>query len=137
MTDVFCENCGNKINKEDLFCPNCGNKIMIKNHSHQVFQELEVKPWFRLIKVFYIFCYFLLFVIVYFVFDDSSSVWNYNSYSGGYYTYDYFEGMWAAFWTYVGGSAFLKFIKLSMFYVSKGIKPQWSTEIKKVLNPFY
>ena len=137
MTPIFCENCGGNLSNDDAFCGSCGNKIKELPKINHITHGLEVKPLYRLAKVFYIFCYLILLVIVYVVFDESSSVWNYDYKSGGYYTYNYFEGIWYAFWSFAAGSAFLKITRLAALYISKGAKPQWITELKKVLNPFY
>ncbi len=132
---MHCENCGNQIKDGNTFCVNCGHKAPEK--SVRALNELETKPWFRFLKVLYIFAFFILLVIVYFVFDESSKTWNYSYYSGGSYTYDYGDGIWYAFLTYLGGSAFLKLIKVSLYYVMRGRNPDWAVEFKRVLNPFY
>lgn len=131
-----CSKCGAHIKEGDRFCINCGGRIQ-NNEEASNFKELESKSWYRFTKVVYTFLYFFLFVILYFVFTESSQTYNYTSYGNYNYTYDYGNGLWVTFLTFLGGSAFLKLLKVSLFYVTTGTKPNWKIEIKKVLNPFF
>jgi hypothetical protein len=64
---MFCENCGQKIEKENSFCQNCGSSAVHKK-SEQINEissskhiNLEKKAWYRTLKVFYII--FILIVV--------------------------------------------------------------------------
>lgn len=59
--NIFCHKCGHKLEATDEFCQSCGAKIVIasthKNsstHKSLKREDLEKKPWYRALKVFYI-----------------------------------------------------------------------------------
>jgi hypothetical protein len=64
---MFCENCGNKIDKENSFCQNCGSSSVhkkpeqINEQNSTKHTNLEKKAWYRTLKVFYIL--FILIVV--------------------------------------------------------------------------
>lgn len=56
---IFCHKCGNKLEAEDEFCSSCGGKNSIQpthknTHTSIKREDLEKKPWYRALKVFYI-----------------------------------------------------------------------------------
>lgn len=139
LNNMYCTNCGNKIEEYSKFCTNCGNSSVefnneIKpevNHISVVQQVAsDEKWWFRLLKVIYIFiCLQILWIV--------PLVWSVNSteYVSGYYGGYYKDTPDTAFWYSVLAiliyMSLTRLLKIAVLYVSIGKKPQWGKEFKK------
>lgn len=133
---MFCENCGNKIKKGYQFCTECGHPSdgdSIKN-DYSSKGDLNERWWYRLFRVLYILSYLPLIGIIITVWNIYAPYCYTSTYS---YTYNYCRGsyseaFWYSFLALVIGVVILRLAKIIVVYVTKGQKPQWGKEFKKI-----
>jgi hypothetical protein len=194
---MYCENCGNKIDKNDKFCDSCGYKVGNIAHSFlskkNSSDELEKKAWYRAVKVIYIgLLALVIFIILFVSFEtmperkidgDKSTISCYNgkSYSAernsiylygniselsysddeharilceynttsyysnyGYisknYTFlpaysepDYGSWFWYVFLSFLILWVVNTLIRISLYYIALGKKPDWGNEFKRII----
>lgn len=134
---MFCEKCGNKINKSDRFCDKCGSSILLEENVIESKND-QLKPenkwWFRLVKVIYIFFYIILVPILFLVWSENSSTYShYDYYTKSYvYTNTFGNAAWYFLCTLIIYMVVLRLIKISFLYIFFGQKPQWKKEFKKL-----
>ena len=68
---IFCHKCGSNLDQGDDFCSSCGTKISpssthknVDSHKSLKREDLEKKPWYRGLKVFYIIAIVTVVVII-------------------------------------------------------------------------
>ncbi len=117
MISIFCNKCGNKLEKEYDSCVSCGTKSIIKINDNEAClttqnsnrRNLETKVWYRALKVFYITIIVIsLFIIV------GMGLAIYDGLECFKYTSIAFLILWLV--------AYL--IKIGFFYIVIGEKPQ-------------
>ncbi|MFA5932010.1 MAG: zinc ribbon domain-containing protein [Candidatus Paceibacterota bacterium] len=121
---MFCENCGDKIKKEEKFCTKCGKSINL--------QEIKNERWWhRLLKVLYIIAYFPLIGIV-------SLTWSENFPHCYTYTYStpdcygsYGEAFLYSLLALVIYMTILRLAKIAVLYIVLGRRPEWGKEFKR------
>lgn len=129
---MFCEHCGTKIDSSFKFCTVCGQSITqtkAENQNTQIPTNVSGDNWWqRLLKVAYIILYIPLLLIL-------PAVWMANS-----QTYDYSLDIYAdtagkAFWycliALVVYVALARLIKITVLYITLGIKPEWKKEFRR------
>lgn len=128
---MFCENCGNKIEKDHKFCIKCGYATSPIYTDAKIETKNIIKNdrwWYRLLKVIYVFLYLQILWVIPVVWSSYSS--SYNYYSG------YEDTQGSAFWHSILAIIIfvtvLRLIKLSVTYIILGQKPIWHEEIKKL-----
>ena len=127
---MFCEKCGSKTKQGHQFCTECGHpseEVVFVQKNEPAKENSNERWWHRLLRVLYIFSYLPLigFIIL---------AWNENL--PHCYTYtcygSYGEAFWYSLLTLVIGVVVLRITKIAVIYISKGQKPQWSKEFKKI-----
>ena len=131
---MFCKNCGNEVDGSHKFCIKCGQPTSLTvsvptRQSSTVNANLDQQWWLRLAKVFYIFFYLPLPLVLY-------VVWNVNSSYYDYYSRFYTDTTGTAFWytllALVIYVAIVRLIKLTFLYIVFGQKAEWKKEFRKL-----
>jgi hypothetical protein len=126
--DMFCERCGNKLNKGDLFCIECGQRRTVDETRIPTTNKLEGKWWFRLLKVAYIGAYLLLVPALLFTWTENSTRYDYALRE---YVSTPGAAFWASFTILLIYIAIMKTLRISFFYVALGDRAKWKREIIK------
>lgn len=125
---MFCENCGNKLEKDHKFCTKCGHSNS-PELSHKKESALsDEKWWYRLVKVVYIGSYVPLPFVLIAVLAENSSSYNYYPRT---YTDTTGEAFLLTLLTLVGWIVVLRLTKIIFLYIALAQKPQWKKEFKK------
>lgn len=128
---MFCDKGGHQLNNE-RFCPNCGQEIYhakIETGHTSVSQD---KWYLRLAKVIYIVLYIPLPFVLYGVWTSNAPYSYYSSYSHEYISYgSYGEAFWYSLLTLVVWVVILRLLKIAVFYIFSGRKPNWRGEFRK------
>jgi ribosomal protein L40E len=127
MQNKFCESCGNELESGAKFCTKCGTKVL-STSTHHV-NPSEEKWWDRLSKVAYIIAYLPLILVLIIVWASSSS--EYSSYTRSY-TDTTGTAIWYCFLAILIYSVIMRLIKVAFLYITKGLKPNWKGEFKKL-----
>jgi len=130
---MFCEKCGSKIKAGYQFCTDCGysSSEVVQNRNASVGRNTDERWWHRLLRVIYILTYLPLLGIIIAVWS-SYAPYCYTSYSYNNCYGSYGEAFWYSLLALVIGVVVLRVAKLAVIYISKGQKPQWSKEFKKI-----
>ncbi len=132
---MYCEHCGNKIEKSHSFCTKCGNLVVrdgALNGSPSKFVISADKWWHRLLKVIYIFLYLQVLWIVPAVWSVNSSEYVGYSFGQSQYRDTYGEAFWYSLLALLIFLVVIRLIKLTTLYIFWGHKPQWDLEFKKL-----
>lgn len=132
INNMYCENCGNKMDSTHKFCIKCGHTAATSNSANSsasIALSVNEKWWHRFLKVLYIILYIPLLVIL-------PVVWSINSSSYNYYSSSSTDTSGTAFWycllTLVIYMAVVRLIKIAVLYVALGKKPEWKKEFKRL-----
>lgn len=126
-TNMYCDNCGNQLEKDAKFCTKCGHKVV--SVGYQSKPHVEEKWWERLFKVAYIVAYLPLTLVLILVWSESSSDYDYYTRT---YTETPGEAVWYCFLAILIYFAIMRLIKIAFLYITKGEKPHWGGEFKKL-----
>lgn len=131
---MFCENCGKKLQEGYKFCTQCGQSVTPTSESVNVRQTWEMSPtcdawWYRLLKVVYIFFYIPLPFILWLVWSESSTSYDYYSKTT---TDTMGEAFWYSLLTLVIYLSILRLVKIATLYIAIGRKPEWRKEFKRL-----
>jgi len=116
---MFCENCGNKINKSDSFCTECGHSYNLEGTKKINKTFPSDRWWQRILKIIYILTYLQILWIV-------PTTWVLNSY------YSNWDAFWFSLMALVIFIVSLRLIKLATLYIVLAQRPAWKKEFKKL-----
>jgi hypothetical protein len=122
---MHCENCGHKLETSDKFCTKCGTAAPGVVAAPSISDE---SWWYRLLKVIYILLYILLPFLLWLVWDENATSWNY----GGGYQDTTGSAIWYTFITLVVYIVIVRLIKLACLYIAAGEKLSWKKEFKRL-----
>lgn len=131
---MFCENCGKKLQEGYKFCTQCGQSVVTAFESINIRRTGEVSPssdawWYRLLKVAYIFLYIPLPFILWLVWSESSTSYNYYSKTT---TDTTGQAFWYSLLTLVIYLSILRLVKIATLYIAIGRTPEWRKEFKRL-----
>jgi len=131
---MFCENCGEKLQEGYKFCTQCGHSAFSVSETMNVRQTTRTNSssdawWYRLLKVVYIFLYIPLPFILWLVWSESSTSYNYYS---EITTDTAGEAFWYSLLTLVIYLSILRLMKIATLYIAIGRKPEWGREVKRL-----
>lgn len=128
---MFCDKCGHQLNNE-RFCPNCGQEIYHTKIETVHILVSQDKWYIRLAKVIYIALYIPLPFVFCGVWTSNTPYSYYSSYSNEYISYgSYSEAFWYSLLTLVVWIVILRLLKITIFYVFSGRKPNWKGEFRR------
>lgn len=129
---MFCENCGKEMQNGDKFCTKCGNPALVpdKPCGTKLSAKLsEERWWYRLLKVFYVFVYIPLPFLLWLVWADSSTSYDYYSQIT---TQTQGEAFWYSLLTLLIYLSIVRLVKIAVLYVAIAQKPRWGIELKRL-----
>lgn len=130
---MFCKNCGKEIKEKNEFCTECGNQIgvTLTNEHHTNKKQInydDERWWVRFLRVVYIILYIPLPFIIWTVWEETSSSYNYYS---NLSTNTSGKGFLYSLLTFGIYIIVLRLIKVAVRYIVIGRKPEWEKEFSK------